>query len=158
MSKYATSVMEAKLNALEIGASPHLNGWRIYMNLNQSKIKENIIVWSVECYIPKKGWRVIGHLKDITASQVTFKVYEAGRNRAVRDKRRNVHAYAIAEDIYPMTEWQIKAKRDGPWMLGTYNPFRSPHFSIVTNHDQHLDDRKISWTLFTGDNRHFYII
>lgn len=67
-----------------------------------------------------KTKRVIGHAESVTLTDAVFKVSEAGRQRAVREGRRNVHAFAIGyETDQPMS------------VIGdriTYNPFRAPHF------------------------------
>lgn len=66
-----------------------------------------------------KTKKVIGHAHAVQLSNVTLRVSEAGRQRAVREGRRNVHAFAVGVET------------DGLMASGervTYNPFRAPHF------------------------------
>lgn len=67
--------------------------------------------------------RVIGHTDRVCIDGVTLKVSEAGRRRAVREGRRNVHAFAIG------TETTARLAAVGPRI--TYNPFRAPHFHVA---------------------------
>jgi len=39
-----------------------------------------------------KGWRVTGHTESVTLLEARFKVSEAGRQRVLREKKKNVHA------------------------------------------------------------------
>jgi hypothetical protein len=43
---------------------------------------------------PNKG-KVIGHTYSVSLNDVTFKVSEAGRQRVLREKRKNVHAGVV---------------------------------------------------------------
>lgn len=62
---------------------------KVYFNLHRK-------VWSVLTRTPK-GWRLAFHERELTLENVTFKVSEAGRQRVLREKRKNVHAFAIGE-------------------------------------------------------------
>lgn len=57
---------------------------RVYKNLNNGLI-------SIQC---KETRLVMGHCQKISLENATFLVNEAGRQRVLRDKRKNVHAYA----------------------------------------------------------------
>lgn len=57
---------------------------RVYKNLNNGLI-------SIQC---KETRLVMGHCRKISLEDATFLVNEAGRQRVLRDKRKNVHAYA----------------------------------------------------------------
>ena len=54
----------------------------VYFNLHKK-------VWSVRCVKTRK---VVLHTTELTLSDVTFKVSQAGRERVIREKRKNVHA------------------------------------------------------------------
>lgn len=58
---------------------------RVYYNLNKH-------CWSVQ-----NNGVVIKHETSCLLKDVSFKVYEAGRLRVIREKRKNVHAYAVGE-------------------------------------------------------------
>lgn len=90
---------------------------RVYYNLNRA-------VWSVQHYIPGKGWRVREYLDSLVLEDVTFKVSEAGRQRVIREGRKNVHAYAVGTLV----------ERNGAGYVGhlpraSYNPYKAGHFT-----------------------------
>lgn len=54
---------------------------------------------------------------------VVFKVSEKGRQRVLREKRKNVHAYAVGEVLeYSGSEMPIEGEEIG------YNPYKAGHF------------------------------
>ena len=59
---------------------------RVYFNLHKK-------VWSVQGYIKGRGWIVLFHCPELWLENVTFKVSEAGRQRVIRSRRKNVHAF-----------------------------------------------------------------
>ena len=89
----------------------------VYYNLH-------LHVWSVKALDgPNKG-RVIAHCKDLTLKDVTPKVSESGRQRVLREKRKNVHAGLMGEWIaleYPYVHTASI----------TYNPYRSASFTYL---------------------------
>ena len=68
--------------------------------------------------------RVIGHADQLMLEGVTFKVSEAGRQRVLREKRKNVHAGVLGYLVQP------------PWPSAdlntevTYNPYRYESFVL----------------------------
>lgn len=104
------------------------NVW-IYWNLNR------------DCVSVQYDGKVIGYAKSVIIENVTFKIRESGRQRAIRDGQRNVHAFAIGTLV--AADW-IENKKALPiaWngidsdaaKLHTrrvkYNPFRGPDFTI----------------------------
>lgn len=81
---------------------------RVYWNLHKN-------VWS----IMKKGI-VIEHRDVLTLINVRFIVSQAGRIRVLKEKKKNVHAFAegiIMEDAVMEKKDQI-----------TYNPYKFPYF------------------------------
>lgn len=57
----------------------------VYWNLHKS-------VWSVKALEGRDKGCVIAHVPSITLYNCTFKVSEAGRQRVLRERRKNVHA------------------------------------------------------------------
>lgn len=89
---------------------------RVYFNLHKK-------VWSVQTYKPGKGWRVDFHSngRTLCLTDVTFHVSEAGRQRVLREKRKNVHAYAIGTLVgWLPSSFKLKAV--------SYNPYKAPTF------------------------------
>jgi len=68
--------------------------------------------------------RVIDRLDELTASNVTFKVNQAGRRTATREGVRNVHAFVVAEHYSPSqcTPPGVACVR--------YNPFKQSTFEV----------------------------
>lgn len=94
---------------------------QIYWNIHRKQ-------WSIRSSQLK---RVIGHADHVVLSDVTAKVSERGRERVIREKRKNVHAYlegtlerpeSLSQDLYrsltPITGREI-----------TYNPYKSGSFT-----------------------------
>jgi hypothetical protein len=58
---------------------------RVYFNLNKQMLS-----------VQEKtngSWKVVDHVEQIWLGNPTFKVSEAGRQRVIKNKRKNVHAY-----------------------------------------------------------------
>jgi len=58
---------------------------RIYRNLGNGKM-------SIQAKTAV-GWRVVGHVTDCVIRNVTFIVKETARQRVIRDRQKNVHAW-----------------------------------------------------------------
>ena len=64
------------------------------------------------------GWRVVGHVNDCVLAQVSFTISESGRQRVIRDRVKNVHAYAEGMLVAQFDESIV-----APLRLG-YDPYR----------------------------------
>jgi hypothetical protein len=89
---------------------------KVYFNLHRK-------VWSVQTYIKGKGWRIAFHERELVLEDVTFKVSEAGRQRVLREKRKNVHAFAIGTLVD-----KLPNGFDVLMDLVSYNPYKAPTF------------------------------
>jgi hypothetical protein len=89
---------------------------RVYFNLHKKCL-------SVQTKVGK-SWKVSSHQESINLMDVSFKVSEAGRQRVIAKKRKNVHAFIVGTLVHdlPPTENPV-----------TYNPYRAGHF--YTFHD-----------------------
>ena len=74
------------------------------------------------------GWRVVGHVDECVLAQVSFTVSEAGRQRVLRHRVKNVHAYAQGVLIA-----QVDDSIVAPLRLG-YDPYL--HSSFVERESQ----------------------
>lgn len=84
----------------------------VYFNLHRK-------CWSVKAMEgPKKGL-VIKHTDSIKLVDCKFKVSEAGRQRVIREQRKNVHAGVVGT----MVEHAIPCS-----LPVSYNPYRFAHF------------------------------
>jgi hypothetical protein len=95
-----------------------MNGEKVFVYKNLHK----------KCFSVKlvKTGRVIAHVNEIILRDAVFKVSEAGRQRVIREKRKNVHAgvVGIVADIKILC--QLKGV--------TYNPYKNGSF--IFRHDE----------------------
>ena len=89
---------------------------RVYRNLHTGTL-------SLQTYIKGKGWRVKSHPKSIYLLNAVFKVSEAGRQRVLKQRRKNVHAY-----IYGDWESASSPKVWEDWGEAYYNPYKTHCF------------------------------
>lgn len=84
----------------------------------------------VKCYwnLHKKCWsvmdaktrKVIKHLQELTLFDCQFKVSEAGRQRVIRERKKNVHAFVVGRLSEGNTQPGARPVR--------YNPYETTHF------------------------------
>jgi hypothetical protein len=89
----------------------------VYFNLHKR-------VFSVKALEGKDKGRVIGHRHFLAIDSPTFKVSEAGRQRVVRENRKNVHAGVVGFLTAPY-DW---ANEDVKWEQVMYNPYMFSSF------------------------------
>lgn len=98
----------------------------VYYNLHRS-------CWSI-----RQGGLVLGHAQGITLADCVFKVSESGRQRVLREKRKNVHA-VIAGSVTSVEGFEPRRNRKLPKFvpfpllldqvsLVSYNPFKGSNF------------------------------
>jgi hypothetical protein len=105
-----------------------------YFNLHK-------MVWSVKALEGEHRGRVIGHAKRVTLNNVTQRVSEAGRQRVIREKKKNVHAgmvgtlAAVSKDgleklgPYCQADFDCDQKTlDSHPRSLYYNPYKTPRF------------------------------
>jgi hypothetical protein len=92
----------------------------VYFNLHRK-------TWSVKALSgPKKGL-VVAHLDRLVLDDCTFKVSEAGRQRVLREQRKNVHAGVVGTLSHQFADF-----------IGTdvtYNPYKYSSF-VTRNNEQ----------------------
>ena len=90
----------------------------IYYNLHRH-------VWSVKALTgPKKG-RVIMHAVTVTLVDAVPKVSEAGRQRVIQERRKNVHA-GIVGTLESVS--QNRTQRPTGYARASYNPYKGETF------------------------------
>lgn len=85
---------------------------RVYRNLHNG-------LFSIK---DRKTHRVLGYANNLLLTDVTFIISKSGQERARREKKRNVHAYA---EGYYMGEMSVERVSLCPL---TYNPFKHDTF------------------------------
>lgn len=84
----------------------------IYWNLHRK-------MWSVRC---QKTRKVIDHLAELSLTDCQFKVSEKGRQRVLRERRKNVHAGVIGTINNEMITFEAPNKI-------CYNPYKQSTFT-----------------------------
>lgn len=93
---------------------------RVYRNLHKNCL-------SVQARVGGH-WKVIAHVDSITLLDVSFKVSQAGRDRVLREKRKNVHAFVVGTvATFPIALQGRKV---------SYNPYKADTFTET--HDGHV--------------------
>lgn len=68
-----------------------------------------------------------GYENTLTLQNVTFRVSEAGRQRVLRERKKNVHAYVVGTLMGSRGCWE-----PGPeWIRISYNPYKGNYFYDV---------------------------
>jgi len=92
----------------------------------------------MQAYVPaKKGWRVVGHPDRVHLTNVKFVVREAGRQRVLKEKRKNVHAW-IEGDLDEFT-MEISYRS-----VAKYNPYKYSSWVSGEGHD--LTNVDFNWS------------
>ena len=89
---------------------------KVYRNLHKN------------CLSVQHRGRVIAHVEMITLGNVTFKVNEAGRQRVLRERKKNVHAFV--QGTVTGTGMQHWAEKNEHWTKVSYNPYKAPTFTL----------------------------
>lgn len=83
---------------------------KVYRNLNKPGV-----VYSIQ-----QAGLIVGHATELHLKDVTFTVNEAGRQRVLKEKRKNVHAFIVGHVTeHPEPVYGAKVK---------YNPYKGPTF------------------------------
>lgn len=85
----------------------------VYFNLHRK-------CWSVKALEGDRKGLVIMHCLELFLKDVTFKVSEAGRQRVIREQRKNVHAGVVGTICDPILRVT--------WDRVSYNPYKAGHF------------------------------
>lgn len=117
----------------------------VYFNLH----KRLFSVVCLEKGHPMKG-RVIKHTDEVDLVDVTFKVREGGRQKVLREKKKNVHAFVIGtmKPFDEVTEYfteQSKLKRI------QYNPYK--YSSFVDKQENPVHNAEYAMLVVLGDSK-----
>lgn len=87
----------------------------VYFNLHK-------LLWSVRALEGAHKGRVIEHSREVFLTDCTFRVSEAGRQRVLRERQKNVHAGVVGRMGTPAPTATAFGDRV------TYNPYKYPTF------------------------------
>lgn len=88
--------------------------YHMYRNLNSN------------CWSLKHRGKVIGHHKAIVLNNCEFRVSKKGRQRVLKEKVKNVHAYVAAESYEQLNDHHNGVER----VKLTYNPYKYSTFVV----------------------------
>lgn len=111
----------------------------VYFNLHKK-------LWSIR----KPHGRIIGHSCYCKLHSVEFVVQPAGRDRVIREGRKNVHAFVRGVLV---TDEQTKNPKR--WLPITYNPYKFDHF-YNKNTLKPIYDAQEVWMYGTEGNINVY--
>ena len=89
---------------------------KVYYNLHKK-------CFSVKDY---RTGLVIGHTNRVVLEDATFKVSEAGRQRVIREQKKNVHAYVIGT----LKAWDDQSYWTAVTHEAYYNPYTQSTFTV----------------------------
>jgi len=89
----------------------------VYKNLNR------------DCYSVRQDGIVRFHTHTICLKNVEYKVSKAGRQRVLREKRKNVHAVVKGTIVHSRELWYEKLPFAADFV--TYNPYKNDSFYVV---------------------------
>lgn len=79
----------------------------------------------------KQGGLVVAHIESVLLANVSFKVNDSGRNRVIREQKKNVHAFIIGYILNVNNTPASLLKR-----AITYNPYKFNYFYFKDNSDK----------------------
>lgn len=100
-----------------------MSNTRIYFNLHKRCLSVQNKVDGV--------WKVVRHAEQIILTDAKFQVSEAGRQRVIKEQRKNVHAAVVGNEISQINYL------DAPKTRAFYNPYKAPTFVDENNNPLH---------------------
>jgi len=108
---------------------------KTHLHLPRMKAGSDEVI-SVAPYIHVKGISKTTYAGTVCLQNVTFRVSKSGRERTLRDKVRNVHAWVIG-DLLTSTPSQNPPK-NVQWKQARYNPYQTETFvDTVSGNEVH---------------------
>lgn len=124
---------------------------RVYFNLNKA-------VWSIKAMEGPLRGCVVAHADGVALINARTVVSQAGRERVIRERRKNIHAFIEGElqavqglemryhydmGVHIVYDVEPLASHGGQWGEVKYNPYRVGHFYWDHDHEstegQYLD-------------------
>jgi hypothetical protein len=93
----------------------------VYFNLHRKCL-------SVKALEGERKGRVIAHADSVLLANATFKVSEAGRQRVIREQRKNVHAGVVGEMINTNVSDSFINRIEALFTPIKYNPYKFDSF------------------------------
>jgi hypothetical protein len=95
------------------------------------------IYWNIhkECFSVRYRGKVIGHYTAILAKNATFSVSQKCRERVLREKSKNVHAFVVANEIFTGFDAFSAYEEKVDSVEVKYNPYKYSTF-VDSNGDK----------------------
>ena len=97
---------------------------KVYFNLHKK-------LFSVVALEGDMKGKVIEHTNSIDLSMPIFRVQKAGRERVLRERRKNIHAYVAGYRCKLKSDEEIKKNGNLEWVKATYDPYKYDSFVSV---------------------------
>ena len=97
---------------------------KVYFNLHKK-------LFSVVALEGENKGRVINHVSSIDLSMPIFRVQKAGRERVLKEKKKNVHAYVTGYICQLKSDDDIAEIGNLEWVEATYNPYKYSSFVSI---------------------------
>ena len=109
----------------------------------RTKFRQNTLVMEIKVYYNRHKrclsiqekvdgtWRVVRYAEQCIVKNAKFKVSEAGRQRVLKEQRKNVHAVIVGEELNQITYSKV------PKASVTYNPYKAKTFVDECNDPIH---------------------
>jgi hypothetical protein len=96
-----------------------------YKNRTINPDKPVKVYWNLrlDCYSVQQSGKVVTHADQVELRDVTFHVNESGRQRVLKERRKNVHAFVVGylDEYFAKRDWDIKI---------VYNPYKYDSFRL----------------------------
>ncbi len=125
-----------------IKAAPVVQKVAVYFNLHKK-------VFSIKALSGEFKGRVIAHSEYVELENCKFKVSEAGRQRVLREKRKNVHAF-VTGDLVSMDYTGICGE------MAMYNPYKYDSFVRFFNEEKLTDAKSVQMQAENGRGRIYF--
>jgi hypothetical protein len=99
---------------------------RVYKNLN----KKCLSIQAKE----SGRWKVVKYVQEVLLEDATFKIYESGRQRCLKEKRKTVHAYVVGVLLSVDTSYSLPIRVH-------YNPYLNDSF--ITSYNQKVESANV---------------
>lgn len=99
--------------------------------INRDKPVRVIRNWKHDCYTILQNGRAMASARQVHLADVEFLVRESGRNKMLRERKRNVHAYAVGRLIDYTHPDEARAIGEIGGRAIVYHPYRAAAFIDV---------------------------
>lgn len=96
-----------------------------------------------KCWSLKTGGKPVRHAWSLTLFDVEFRVWEGGRQRVLRERKKSVHAFAVGTHLGVAEPDLLEG-----FVRLSYNPYRGPHF-VVRGTDEAI--YRARWAMLLAD-------